>query len=68
MRAVNGQVRIDSTGRLDGRGAYVCLNCCDAEFKGLAVKIRRALRLESAVTDEFLGELGECLTGIRAGN
>ena len=68
MRAVNGQVRIDATGRLDGRGAYICLNCGDAEFTGLAFKISRALRLESAVTDEFLGELGECLTGNRAGN
>ena len=57
---------MDASGKLDGRGAYICMNCGDAEFRGLGVKISRALRLGSAVTDEFLGELGECLTHRRA--
>ena len=58
-----GQPSVDIKGRSDGRGAYVCKGGVTAGTNGLAVRIKRALHMESEVTDEFLEELADALAG-----
>ena len=64
VRTAEGQPSVDVKGRLDGRGAYVCKGGVTAGAKGWAVRIKRALRMESEVTDEFLEELADALAGV----
>lgn len=57
VRCQDGTAAIDPDGRLPGRGAYVCRVVSHSDARGVGVRIKRALRLESEVTDEFLVEL-----------
>jgi len=34
VRAVDGRVEIDTTGKKAGRGSYLCLECCETGLKG----------------------------------
>lgn len=61
VRTAEGEAEVDLTGKSAGRGAYICRDNEHIGLRGLAVRIRRALRLESDVSDEFLAMLGEVL-------
>lgn len=60
-RTAQGEAKVDPKGEYEGRGAYICRDNEHLGARGLAVRIRRALRLQSDVSDEFLAMLGEVL-------
>lgn len=62
MRRQDGTAAVDAKGRLPGRGTYVCREAAHVGDRGLTVRIKRALRLDAEVTDEFLAELGDWLS------
>lgn len=62
VRNHDGTVAIDPNGRAQGRGTYVCRDAAHSEARGIRVRIKRALRLDAEVTDEFLAELGDWLS------
>lgn len=58
VRTPEGQVIIDPTGKLSGRGAYICkdsLDCLEAALKG--GQLERALNVK--VPDEIIRQLRE---------
>ena len=57
VRTPDGRVEVDSTGRLPGRGAYLCANraCWEAALKRKA--LNRALR--TVLTAEEVAQLSE---------
>ena len=67
MRGQDGTAAIDPKGRLPGRGTYVCTAGDHVGDRGLRIRIKRALRLDAEVTDEFLAELGDKLSLARSG-
>jgi len=62
-----GEVSYDPTGKLAGRGAYLCRNkaCITAELKKAA---RLSKGLKKPLTDEEIGELAQTLLGSIAEN
>lgn len=67
VRTSEGVAKVDTSGRAEGRGAYVCKEGLHVGAKAMAVRIKRALRMESEVSDEFLEELAGVLTGRNEG-
>lgn len=67
VRGQDGTAAIDPKGRLPGRGTYVCTAGDHVGDRGLRIRIKRALRLDAEVTDEFLAELGDKLSLARSG-
>lgn len=59
VRTPEGEVRVDPTGKLPGRGAYVCyrLSCLEKALK--AKRLQRALERE--IPAEIVEELGKRL-------
>ena len=58
VRAADGTVSFDGTGRKPGRGAYICsLDCLEKALK--ARKVQRALKCN--VTDEDLSSVREAI-------
>lgn len=58
VRAADGSVRFDATGRVPGRGAYVCsAKCLEGAFS--ARKLQRALRcgIERSDMDRIAADL-----------
>ena len=55
------EVNVDLTGKLNGRGAYICNNatCFEAAYK--SKKISRSLQIE--ITDEIYNKLREVIVG-----
>ena len=62
VRLENGTVAIDDEGRMNGRGCYLCFSDEKIDLSKLKSKIKRALKLESDVTNEFLQQLAGRLT------
>ena len=63
VRTKDGSVRFDATGRVPGRGAYVCNQKCleDAlKSKRLQKALRTAISQDEAM--RILAECGECAT------
>lgn len=59
VRTPEGEVKIDLTGKLSGRGTYICPNTACLEKAIKSKKIERAL--ESSVTKEQYQKLREVL-------
>lgn len=55
------EVNVDLTGKLNGRGAYICANvtCFEAAYK--SKKIAHSLQVE--ITDEIYNKLKEVIVG-----
>jgi len=55
VRTSEGEIRLDSTGKLNGRGAYICKNkeCLNKARKANAL----ARAFEMAVSDEIYSQL-----------
>ena len=54
----NGQITIDKTGKLEGRGAYICDN------KDCLEKIIKSKRLERVFDMQISNEIYESLRGV----
>ena len=54
VRHDDGSVVIDDRVRLKGRGCYVCLKDTEIDLNEIRGKIKRALKFEANVSDEFL--------------
>lgn len=67
VRNQDGAAVVDPNGRLPGRGTYVCRVVDHSDERGLRIRIKRALRLDAEVTDEFVAELGDWLSLARSG-
>ena len=64
VRCPDGSVRFDATGRLPGRGAYVCsVECMNAAFK--AKKLQRALKanVEKDDAEQIAAQLSAAFAG-----
>lgn len=68
VRNRDGTLAVDANGRLPGRGTYVCRTTNHASERGLRIRIKKALRLDAEVTDEFLAELEDRLSVGRSGD
>ena len=51
VRCPDGQIRLDTTGKLSGRGAYICKNTACLKKARRAARIERAL--ECSVSEEI---------------
>lgn len=55
------EVNVDLTGKLNGRGAYICANVTCFEIAYKSKKIARSLQIE--ITDEIYNKLKEVIVG-----
>lgn len=55
------EVNVDLTGKLNGRGAYICSNASCFEVAYKSKKIARSLQIE--ITDEIYNKLKEVIVG-----
>ena len=57
VRTADGRVSIDTSGRMNGRGCYLCRNPEHMQVRGAKVKIKRALKLEGKLEPELIRDL-----------
>jgi len=62
VRTPDGEIRLDASGKLNGRGAYVCVECRGLGDSHFRAELGHALK--SAVTDEDMARLAEEASGI----
>ncbi len=70
VRTPEGEVKFDPTGKMNGRGAYVCdKEECINNIKNVK-KISSALEVEAdkQALERVVTEIKECLNGKRGGN
>ncbi len=61
VRTPNGEVKLDDTGRLNGRGAYICRDaaCLKKALKTRALERALKITLSEEVKNELLQKYGE---------
>lgn len=61
VKSNENEVNVDLTGKLNGRGAYICANVTCFEVAYKSKKIARSLQVE--ITDEIYNKLKEVIVG-----
>jgi predicted RNA-binding protein YlxR (DUF448 family) len=66
VRAAGGAIEIDSTGKKEGRGAYICpvRACWEKALKGKQLEISLRGRLTQANRDRLMKNVVELTTGV----
>lgn len=57
VRTADGKVSVDTSGRMNGRGCYLCRNPEHMQARGVKVKIKRALKIEGKLEPELIRDL-----------
>jgi predicted RNA-binding protein YlxR (DUF448 family) len=66
VRAAGGDIEIDSTGKKEGRGAYICPDraCWEKALKGKQLEISLRGRLTQANRDKIVKNVAELTKGV----
>lgn len=59
IKTKEGEIKLDLTGKVSGRGAYICKNCMEKCVKTKALNRAFKESVPQEIYDKLLGEYGE---------